>query len=138
MAVGIKAMHSICSIRGEQTMLILQKSFIFSRFPYPPLLLTRITSSLLDTIDNKSIVPLKLVFFGKKYEILNDLREKYQVRPVRAIFNIKAACYLWKKQNKKLLVFNRGLQLSTSKAKVHTRKKQLNLQLFCDSILMEN
>ena len=54
--------------------------------------------------------------------------------------DIKAACYFWKWQNKKLPGFKRGLEMPTNKVKVVTRTKHktTNATTFYDSVPMKN
>ena len=128
--VGIKAMHSMRSIYGEQTMLHLLKVIILFHLLYPSLLLTTNTSNLTDTLDLQVNWALKTCFEGKKYDSSNDLGERYQILPVRAMLDIQASCYFWKLQIEKLPAFNRGFEIPITKVKVITRTKQLTLQLF--------
>ena len=62
MAVGKKAMHTICSICGEQTRFPLHKSIIFNHLQYLFLLLTGITSNLVDTLGQDINWALKTFF----------------------------------------------------------------------------
>ena len=88
-------MHTIRSIYGEQNKLLLLKSVILSCLQNPFLLLSGITSSLVDKLDQQVNWALKTCFHRKKYDSLKDLRERYQIIPVLAILDIKVACDFW-------------------------------------------
>ena len=123
----MKAVHTIRSIYGEETKLLL-KSIILSHLQYPTLLLTGITSNLIDTLNQQVNLALKICFYRKKYDSSNDLRERYQMLPFRATHDIRAACYFWKWQNENSLFSIE--EMPTSKVKVNIRTKELTLQLF--------
>ena len=125
MAVGIKPMQRIRSMYGEQTKLFLSKSIIFSDIQYNFLLLTACTTSVTDTLGQQISWARKNCFYRKKSD-----SSVYQMLPVRPMLHIKPACFFWKRQPRKLLAFNRGLEIPTNKVKGNTPTKQLFLNFF--------